>query len=167
MLLELAAQIVERHATPLVNQLHAALHKALEQVVREQLGPMLERARQSLQESTQLAGQFADAVVGRLKVTVAEPTREVLREQVPEYAHWAGRRAMDYVLAAGLFCLAAVFLLVGGILGLQAVGVPPFATYLIGGLTALGSGLIVMRLFSPGPPSRTTQENRETRVETR
>jgi hypothetical protein len=159
MILKLAAEIVERHATPLVNQVRVALQNALEQVVQQQMGPMLERARHSLQESTQLAGQFADAVVSRLKVTVGEPTKEVLREQVPEYAHWAGRRAMDYVLAAGLFCLAAVFLLVGGVLGLQAVGVPPFATYLIGGLAALGGGLMVMRLFSPGPPLQAKKDD--------
>jgi len=152
--LQTTEEIVQRHAGPLVAQLRTALQQMLEEVVQRQMEPMLQRAKQSMQESTQLAAQFADALAQRLKVTLAQPAAEVLRQQVPGYAHWAGRRTLDYVLSATLFCLAAVFLLVGGVLGLKEAGVPDFASYLAGSLVAFVGGWVFLRLFSHALPAR-------------
>jgi hypothetical protein len=49
-------------------------------------------------------------------------------------------------VADTLFCLAAVLLCVGGVLGLQQAGLPPYATYLLGGSVALGAGWALLRL---------------------
>jgi hypothetical protein len=148
MLAQVVDDLVQRHAAPLVAQLRLALRQTLEEVVRGQMEPLLERARQSMQDSAQFAAVFADAVVARLKVTLAGPAGDFLRDELPRYAHWAGRRSLDYALAAILFCLAAVFLLIGTVLGLQAAGVEPFATYLVSGMVALGGGLVFLRLSS-------------------
>ena len=148
MLMQTIDEIVKRHAAPLVGQMRQALRETLEEVVKSQMEPMLQRARQSVQESAQMAGQVADVMVNRLRTTVAQPAGEMLREQVPQYAQWAGRRTVDYVVAATLFCLAAIFLLVGGVEALQEMGLPRFATYILGGLAALGGGLVFLRVLS-------------------
>jgi hypothetical protein len=148
MIMLVVEDTIQRHASPLVGQLRTALQQMLEEVVPRQMEPLLERARAGMQESAQLATQVTDAMVGRLKVTVAEPAAEMVREQVPVYAHAAGRRLLDYVLAATLFSLTAIFLLIGVVLGLQQAGLPPFATYILGGLAALGGGLLFLRLSS-------------------
>jgi hypothetical protein len=151
MLLSSTEEIIRQHAAPLVGQLRSALQECLEEVVKHQMAPLMERAQQGMQETLHFAPQFADVVVGRLKVTVAEPSMQMMREEMPRHAQWLGRRLLDCVLAATLFCLAAVFLLVGGVLGLEETGLKPFAAYGIGGLAALIGGLVFLRLLTQQP----------------
>jgi hypothetical protein len=146
MMLALVEEVVKRHATPLIGEFRAALQRTVEELVQSQMDPILAKARQSVRESAQLATEFADVIVGRLRVTVAEPTGELLRRKLPGYAHWAGRRALDYVLAGTLFALAAVFLSLGSVFGLQHAGMAPFATYLVVGSVALVAGLVFLLL---------------------
>jgi hypothetical protein len=51
--------------------------------------------------------------------------------------------------------VAAVFLLVGAVQGLQLAGLPSFLTHVLCGLAALGVGLVLLRLYArtqePGP----------------
>jgi hypothetical protein len=154
--LRVVEEVIQKHAAPLVAQVRVALQESMEEVVKRQMAPMLDRARQSMQESVGITAQLADVIVARLKVTVAEPGAQMFREEVPRYAQWLGRRTLDYVLAATLFCLAAVFLLIGSVFGLEEVGLKPFVSYIVGGLAAVAGGLVFLRVFTsalpPQPP---------------
>jgi hypothetical protein len=151
--LDLTEEILHKHAAPLLGQLRAALEGCLDEVFQRRMEPLLEHARQSMQESAKTATQLVDTIVARLRVTVAEPTAERLAVTLPRYARWARRRMVNGVLATTLFCLAAIFLLVGGVLGLQEAGLKPYATYGIGGLTALVGGVVSLRLFMKPLPT--------------
>jgi hypothetical protein len=148
--LRVTEEVVQKHAAPLVAQMRTALQEGLEAVVQRQVVPMMDRARLGVQEGLGGATQLADAVVARLKVTVAEPAVQMLRDEVPQHMQWAGRRTLECILAATLFSLAAVFLLIGLVQGLEELGLRPFATYVIGGLVALGGGLVFARIFPRG-----------------
>ncbi|HYV35419.1 MAG TPA: hypothetical protein VE988_06930 [Gemmataceae bacterium] len=146
MMLNVVEEIMQRHAAPLVGQVRSALQQSLEEVVQKQMEPMLEKARASFQETAQLAAQFTDGIVSRLKVTVGTPATEMLQERMPGYAYRAQRRVLFYVVASTLFVLAAVLLLVAGVFGMQAAGVSPYITYAVGGLVALTGGWVLLWL---------------------
>jgi hypothetical protein len=155
--LRVTEEVIQQHAAPLVAQLRSAFQESVDEVVKRQMQPMLERAREGVQESLNVATQLADVVVARLKVTVAEPAMQMVRAELPQQARWAGRRTIECVLAATLFCLAAIFLLIGGVMGLEEAGLKPFAAYSIGGAIALTAGLVFLRLFVKALPADQTQ----------
>lgn len=153
MLARVSDEIIRTHAAPLFTQMSASLRQALEEGLQRQMQPVLAQAREHMKESADLAAQFADATVRRLQVTVGQPAGQFVRRELPGYAHWTGRRLLDYGLATTFLCLAAIFLMVGGVLALQHAGVPNFATFLIGGLVALGGGLVFLRVFQRNLPA--------------
>jgi hypothetical protein len=122
------------------------------------------RARQGAREGAEFVRGHADLLVGKVRQEVAEPVVRALRDQAPRYARWVGGQMIHYALAATLFCLAAVFLLVGAVQGLEQVGLPPYLTWILGGAGALGVGLVVLRLSAgaragPSEPGAGQDEN--------
>jgi hypothetical protein len=154
--LHVTEEIIQKHAAPLVAQMRTAFQESVDEVVKRQMRPILDRARECMHESVNIATQLVDVIVARLQLTVAQPTAQMVRAELPQYARWAGRRTLDVALAATLCCLAAIFLLIGGVLGLEEVGLRPFASYTIGGVAALVSGLVFLRLFNKAVPDEPT-----------
>jgi hypothetical protein len=136
-------EVGHRHATPLLARVKGVLSEAVGEALRRQLEPLADLAR----EMTGASALVREQLAGLVRETVTEPVARVLQVDVPGYARWAGSRVIDYSLVATLFCLAAVFLLVGTVQGLQHTGLPPYLTYLLGGLVALGVGLVFLRRY--------------------
>jgi hypothetical protein len=162
-------EVGQKHAGPLLTRLKETLRDAVGDLLRRQMDPLFEGARQGMRDSADSVREYADLLVGKVREAVAEPIAQVLRVQVPEYARHAGVRLIDYVLAAVLFSLAAVFLLMGVVQGLQQAGLPTYLTYILGGLAALGTGLVFLRLYTrprngPGAPHEPHGAERDDQV---
>jgi hypothetical protein len=134
----------QKHVSPLLAQVQEVLGEAL----RRQVDQVADRVRQELRDGSASFKDYTDQLVVKMRETVAEPMARALRVQVPEYARRAGGRVLDYALAATLFCVAAVLLPVGAVQGLQQTGLPAYLTYILGGLGALGIGLVFLRLYA-------------------
>jgi hypothetical protein len=154
-----------KHAGPLLTRLKETLGEAAGDLVRRQLDLLLAGARRGMPDGADHVREYADLLVGKVRDAVAEPIAQVMRVHVPGYVRRAGGRLIDYALAATLLCVAAVFLLVGAVQGLQQAGLPTYLTYLLGGLAALGAGLVFLRLYTrpaggTGPPGAERDANR-------
>ncbi len=165
--LAVCAEVGQKYGATLLSGVRDALGEGVGGVLRQQLEPVVEQARRGMRDSTDFVGEYADLLVARMRDAVTEPIARVLREDLPNYARRAGGRVVDYALAATLFCLAAVFLLVGAVQGLQYAGLPSYLTYLLGGLAALGTGLVFLRLYARPlqTPGATGDEPRSGRAE--
>jgi hypothetical protein len=150
-------EVGQKQAGPLLARLKEALAEAVGVLVRQQMEPLLDGARRGMRDSAEPVRDYADRLVGKVRDAVAEPIAQVMRVQVPDYVRRAGGRVIDYALAATLFCVATVVLLVGAVQRRQQAGLPSYLTYILGGLTALGTGLVFLRLYArpgngPGSP---------------
>jgi hypothetical protein len=132
----------QKHVGPLLAQ----MQEVLGDVLRRQVDQVADRVRLELRDASASFKEHADQLVVRMRETVAEPVTRALGVQVPQYARRAGGRVLDYALAATLFCVAAVLLAVGAVQGLQQAGLPAYLSDILGGLGALGIGLVFLRL---------------------
>ena len=159
-------------AVPLIERAKQAIRDAVEDAVREYGGSLVAEARQKLKAAVSgLVGVQVEKLVQQLAPggdTVKRATEGWIRDlrefanttladlferRVPEYSRWAGQRVLDYALVSVLFTIAVVLLFAGGILGLRELGVPLYATFLIGGVVALAFGFWLLRMRPrPEPP---------------
>jgi hypothetical protein len=144
---ETALAALEEARQKHVGSLLAQVQAVLSEVLGWQVDQIADRVRQELREGSAAFRESADQLVGKMRESVAEPVVRALREQIPEYARRAGGRVLDFALAGTLFCLAAVLLPVGAVQGLQEAGLPAYLTDILGGLGALGIGLVFLRLY--------------------
>jgi hypothetical protein len=86
-----------------------------------------------------------EALAERTKRFFVDVLAEWIKLPIAEVGAWMRRRVTLYVVGLLLLCVAVVFLLVGGVQGLQALKVPPWATYLGVGALAGVAGLVVMK----------------------
>jgi hypothetical protein len=132
----------QKHVGPLLAQ----LQEVVGELLRRQLDQVADRARQELRDGGAYFKEHADLLVGKMREAVTEPVARALSVQAPEYARRAGGRVLDYALAGTLFCVEAVLLPVGVVQGLQEAGLPAYLSDILGGLGALGIGLVFLRL---------------------
>jgi hypothetical protein len=159
-------------AEPLIERTKQAVHNAVEEAVREYGTGMVAEARQKLKAAVdglvavqveklvQQLGPGSDAAkrategwLRDLREFANTTLADLFEKRVPEYSRWAGQRVLDYALVGILFAVAVVLLFAGGILGLHELGLPPYATFLIGGVVALAFGFWMLRMRPrPEPP---------------
>lgn len=77
-----------------------------------------------------------------------------LRRPLDELLRWVLGRAAAYLVAAGLLVTAAVFLLIGGMSGLQSAGVPPPLAWTATGSTAALVGWLILGSLRGRPPRK-------------
>jgi hypothetical protein len=160
-------QAVERNSESFLAKAKQAIVTAIEDAIRTHGGGLLAEARQTLkaaldglvksqvEKMVEQLSPVSDATRGltegwlrELREFINVTVRDVIEKRIPEYSHRAGQRAFDYALAGSLYALAAVLLVVGGILGLREAGVPVYVTCLIGGAVAMASGVLLLKLRS-------------------
>jgi hypothetical protein len=147
MLTGLVDDLVQKHGPGLLGRLHDTLVESVRDMVSQQMGPFTEQGRALLREGAGLVRQQVDQALGQFREEVKAPLVDLVRFHVPEYTRRTSNRVIDYTLAITLFCLATIFLLVGVVHGLQELGVSQAITYILGGLGALGGGLVFLRLY--------------------
>jgi hypothetical protein len=156
--------VLRQHADSLLGRLKGVSLDAAEEMLKKLIEPFLERTRHLVLDGLENASfvqRYADRLAASLKGFLVETVAEVFQVHVPEYSRRFGRRVVDYVVAGTLYCLAAIFLTVGGILGLQQAGWPPYATFLTGGTVALVLAVVLLKLrHRTLPPSPTRPADR-------
>ena len=136
MLLDSIAVVMRTHADSLLARLKGVSLDLVEELLRLRIEPFLGRGKQIVLdglENAEFVQKYVDSLVAGLKKMTLETVLEVVQVQIPGYWHRFGMRVVDYALAGTLSCLAAIFLFMGGILGLERAGLPAYATYLLGG----------------------------------
>jgi hypothetical protein len=93
-----------------------------------------------------------DDLASRTRRFLREIAIDCLKRPLDELLRFALARAVSYLVAAALLITAAVFVLVGGVGGLEEAGVKRWAAYLALGGAALLAGLLVLR--APRPPAK-------------
>jgi hypothetical protein len=153
-LLATVEEMVRKYADPLLAQTRGATLQTVEEMLKRQIEPFLERARHMVLEGLENAGfvqRYVDVLAVGLKSFARETAVEVFQVQLPAYSHQFGRRLLGYAVGGTLLCLAVIFLLVGGIWGLQAAGVPAYVTYLAGGVAAAAAAVVLFKVTSRSP----------------
>jgi hypothetical protein len=146
--LEVIDEVGQKQGNPLVAQLRETLVETLAVLLRNELAARLDRLKPAWLEGTSTVRQNADSLLDDLKQLITQTAVALVRVHAPEYSRWAGQRLFDYVIASTLFCLAAVLLILGCVLGLEKIGMPPFATYILGGGVALAAGWTFLKVRS-------------------
>jgi hypothetical protein len=147
MILASIDEVMRKHTDPLLDRLRGVTLSTVDELLKGHIEPFLERVRQMVLEGLENAvfmQKYVDRLVAGLKKITAEVVLEVVRVYLPDYSRRVGRRVVEYAVAGTLSCLAIIFLLMGGILGLEAVDLPPYAAFLAGGAAA---GVIAFVLF--------------------
>jgi hypothetical protein len=142
-------EMVNKYGQSALVRTREATLETVEEVLNRQIEPFLERYQRMLVDGLENAAvvqKSLDMLGAGVKRFAKEMAVEVLEGYLPSYAHRFGRRVLGYAVGGTLVCLAVIFLLLGGVLGLQAVGVPPFATYLAGGAIAGGVALVLLKM---------------------
>jgi hypothetical protein len=153
-ILSAAAEMVQKEAEPLLLRVKGLTLETVEELIQRQIEPFLARTRQLVLEGLENATvvqKYTDAITNGLKTFMAETVAEVFRVHIPAYTRRAGHRVMDYAVAGTLYCLAVILLLLGGIFGLQQLGLPRYSTYLIGGAVAGGAAFLLLRFRARAP----------------
>jgi hypothetical protein len=158
---EAIEEVVRRYGSSLGDEVRQALRISVDEVIRTQVGRLVNE----LAPSGDTARRLADGLHQELRDFANTTLRDLFESRLPAYSRWAGRSVIDYFLAGVLFAVAAVLLFAGGVLALQAAGVRPFATYLVGGAVALALGFVLLRVRArereappviPGEPPKNT-----------
>jgi hypothetical protein len=151
-ILEAVEQMVHKYGEALLAQTKGVTLETVEEMLKRQIEPFLERARHMALEGLENAAfvqKYVDVLAVGLKNFARETAVEVFQVQLPAYSHQVGRRFLGFAVGGTLLCLAAIFLLVGGILGLQVAGVPAYAGYLAGGVVAAAAAFVLFKMTSP------------------
>jgi len=90
-----------------------------------------------------------DELLNRSRGFLAGLLADYVKRYVDELLRWMLGRAVRYVVAAGLFIMAAAFLLLGGAKGLIVSGLPPYLAYLAIGAVSLLAGLVTLKCGAP------------------
>lgn len=152
MTLEAIDEISQKHGSPLLAQLRQTLIETVGVMLKMEVTALLEQMKPAVREGGDAVRKNAAGLTEDLKQFITKTVVEVFQLHVPEYSRRAGQRAIDYFLSGTLFCLAAVLLCLGSILGLEEAGLAPFAAYLIGGGAALAAGFAFLKLRSRRKP---------------
>jgi hypothetical protein len=145
-------ETIRRHGGGLLAEVRQTLKAAIDGLVAAQVEKMVEQ----LKPGGDAARRLAEGWVRELREFANATLGELFDKRVPEYSRWVGQRLIDYTLLGALFAIAAVFLFVGGILGLRELGVPAYAASLVGGVVALVFGFWLLRMRPrPEPPGAT------------
>jgi len=96
-----------------------------------------------------LEPSVVDDLVRRTRRFLGEIADDYVKRPLDDLFRWALGRAVAYLVAAGIFVTAAVFLLIAGVEGLKTLHVPPVWAYLALGLAGAISGWIVLRAGRP------------------
>jgi hypothetical protein len=139
MILATIEEVVQKHADPLLLRLKDVTLSTTDELLKSHLEPFLKRVRHMVLEGLEDAvflQKYVDRLVAGLKKVTAEAMVEVVRVYIPDYSRRVGRRVVEYAMAGTLSCLAIIFLLMGGVLGLEATGLPDYGAYLAGGAAA-------------------------------
>jgi hypothetical protein len=145
-------EAVKIHGDSLRARLKRLALDTAEELLQQRLEPLLERTRHLLVQGLENAAvvqKYTDRLTSALKQVTREAIGEVFQVQLPAYSGRVGRRVLDYVVAGTLFCVTAVFLLMALVLGLREAGLPPYATYLVGGGAAGAAGVALLTLRHP------------------
>jgi hypothetical protein len=161
-------------AQPLIERTKQAVRNAVEDAVREYGGGLVADARQTLKAAVDglvaaqldklleqlrpggdAARQIAESSLREVREFANTTLADLFEHRVPEYSRWAGQRIIDHALVGVLFVIGVALLFAGGILGLRELGMPPYATFLIGGIVALAFGFWLLRTqprrpYTPG-----------------
>ncbi|HYT90703.1 MAG TPA: hypothetical protein VEL76_18490 [Gemmataceae bacterium] len=140
------AEFWEKNAPLLLTRLRESLDEALREGLKRQVDAVVAGVREGVREGAEFAHTQGTLLLAQVREALTEPVARAAREDFPEYARWLGGRVIDYTRAATVFCVAAIFLMVGGVQGLQQAGMPPYLTYFLGGLAGMAAGLIFLRL---------------------
>lgn len=146
--LEVIDEVGKRHGDTLLTQLRQIAVDTVGVMLKAEASTLLDRLKPAVIEGSNAVRQNTEGLLGDMKQFITRTVAETFHQHVPEYSRWAGQRIIDYVLAGTLFGLAAILLCLGGIFGLQQLGMPPFATYLTGGLGALTAGWLFLKFRS-------------------
>lgn len=149
-------EVVRRYGTGLGDEVRQTLRSAMDELVKAQVGRLVAE----FAPSGDAARRLADGLHQELRDFANTTLRELFETRLPEYSRWAGGRVLDHALAGLLFAVAAVLLFAGGVLGLQQAGVPPFVTYLIGGVAALGLGFALLKARSRHDAPKSAEETK-------
>lgn len=85
-----------------------------------------------------------ESLADRTKRFLAELVADWIKLPIAEVGRWLRRRVLLYTVGLVLMCVAIIFVLVGGVHGLQELRVPVWATYLGVGVVAAVAGVIVL-----------------------
>ncbi|MBM4073881.1 MAG: hypothetical protein FJ271_33925 [Planctomycetes bacterium] len=146
--LEVIDEVGKQHGNAMLTQLRQIVMETVGVILKAEATTLIDRLRPAMIEGSDAVRHNTEGLLADLKGFITRTVAETFREHVPEYSRWAGQRIIDYVLAGTLFGLASILLCLGGIFGLQQLGVQPYATYLAGGIGALGAGWLFLRLRS-------------------
>ncbi len=96
-----------------------------------------------------LEPSVVDDLFRRTRKFLGEIAHDYVKRPLDELFRWALGRAVAYIVAAGIFVTAAVFLLVAGVEGLKAWKVHPAWAYLALGLAGAVFGWVILRIGRP------------------
>lgn len=90
-----------------------------------------------------------DDLVARTRGFLREIANDYIKRPIDDLLKWTLGRAIAYLVAAGFFVTAVVFLMIAGVEGLRAAEVSPVWAYLGSGIAGILAGLIVLRATRP------------------
>ena len=96
-----------------------------------------------------LEPSVVDDLIRRTRKFFSEIADDYVKRPLDDLFRWALGRAAAYLVAAGIFITAAVFLFIAGVEGLKTLQVPPVWAYLALGTAGLVAGWIVLRAGRP------------------
>lgn len=96
-----------------------------------------------------LEPSVVDDLVRRTRKFLSEIADDYVKRPLDDLFRWALGRAAAYLVAAGIFVTAAVFLFIAGVEGLKILSVPPACAYLALGAAGLLAGWIILRAGRP------------------
>jgi hypothetical protein len=153
-------ETIKKYSSGFLADTQQTLRAAVDEIVQTQVKSIAAQFAPTGDETRRMAKELLQ----ELEAFIDKTVRELFETRLPKYSRRAGRSMIDYAVSGILFVLAAVLLCAGGVVGLQQVGVPPYLTFLIGGVVALGLGYVVLTLrvrpetepptaTSPPPPA--------------
>ncbi|MBI2933804.1 MAG: phage holin family protein [Planctomycetes bacterium] len=87
----------------------------------------------------------SEGLLDRTLQFLTEAAAECLKQPIAEVGRWARRKVLLFGVGLVLLCTALVFLLVGGVQGLQSIDrMPPWVPYLGVGALAAIAGVVVL-----------------------
>lgn len=143
-------EVVRKYGAGFADEVRQTLRAAVDDLVKAQVGRLVAE----LAPTGDTARKLADGLHQELQDFANTTLRNLFETRLPVYSRWAGRSLIDYALAGLFFATAAVLLCVGSVLALQQTGLPPYVTYFVCGVGALGLGTVflALRRREQGPP---------------